>query len=106
MSSRLTILDYVSYIKPFLNQPIDLNLVLSPLGNYSLPSIEGSILVGELVDELCSRLDLSTIVDVPIIIDIISDLETVGWIDDLWDDLKIKEKDQLICLQPITGTYF
>ena len=71
MSSRLSLFNYVSCIKPFSNQVINLQMILSPFGLWGVSSQEGSILVGQLIEELCSKLDLCSIIDVSIILDII-----------------------------------
>ncbi len=106
MSSRLTLLNYVSRIKPFSNQVINLQMILSPFGLWGSFSQEGTILVGQLIEELCSRLDLDSMIDIPVIVDIILKLETSTWIDNLREELLVKEDDTPISFQNVYDHVF
>ena len=55
--------------------------------------------------EFCSRLGLSFIIDRSSIIGRIIGQKFVGWIEDVWDDSKLKELDQPICRQFSYGPY-
>ena len=105
MSSRLAILKNVSYIKSFSTQLLDPSLVLFPFGNYGVSSLEVTVLVKKSIYEFCSRLGLSFIIDRSSIIGRIIGQKFVGWIEDVWDDSKLKELDQPICRQFSYGPY-
>ncbi len=79
-------------------------MILSPFGLWGVSSQEGSILVGQLIEELCSKLDLCSIIDVSIILDIILKLETSTWIDNLWEELLVKEDGTAISFQNVYGS--
>ena len=106
MSSRLTVLEYVSYITPFSNQPINLRILLSPFEIFGASSLEGTILVGEFLDELTSKVDSYSLINISNIIDILLQLETAGWFSGLLFEQILKENDKLIGTQNIYSSYF
>ena len=83
MSYKLTILEYVSCIEPFSNQPINLHTLLSPFGIRGASTQTGSILIGEFIDELCVGCDTLSVIDASIVIDLISELEALDWVENI-----------------------
>ena len=83
MSVKLTLLEYISCIEAFSNQPIDLHTLLSPFGIYNASTQTGSLLVGEFIDELCSECDVLAVLDASTVIDVVSELEALEWVENL-----------------------
>ena len=83
MSYKLTLFDYVSCIEPFSNQLIDLATLLSPFEIRGASTKTGTILVGEFIDELCLQCEDSSWIDASIVIDVITELEALDWVDNL-----------------------
>lgn len=91
MSSKLTLLEYVSSIESFSNQPLNLQILLLPFGIQGSFQQAGTLLVGEFIDYLYTQYSLFSKVDPLAILDVVLELESFYWIDELVEDIKLED---------------
>ena len=93
MSSKLTLLEYVSSIESFSNQPLNLQILFMPFEIPVVSQQSGTLLVGEFIDYLYTQYGVFSKVNPLNILDVVLELETFDWIDDLVENIKLEDEE-------------